>query len=189
MKKRVLTFDFTSLLDVIMIILFFFILFSRFDLDKAQNQAEQNMQEAKATQSQAEQMMNEAESLQKDVEQQLAILEEADQNAAAMAEALDQYRKNENISLILQEENNTLYLFIKQGKECTQIEQITRSAVFDSFVKAGYQRDDIILCDFIYNSNGAGTKSAIKDTIRPVLDEAKRDFKNLYVSETDLNLE
>ena len=47
-KKKDLILDFTSLLDVVMLLLFFFILFSRFDVSRARTAADDAKAEAAA---------------------------------------------------------------------------------------------------------------------------------------------
>ena len=54
MKVREIILDFTSLLDVIMIILFFFILFSTFEIETATNEANQTKIEYEAKLEEAE---------------------------------------------------------------------------------------------------------------------------------------
>lgn len=199
MKKRTFDTDFTSLLDITIILLFFFIIYSRLDTNQSQSNAEQTMKEAQEVLSNAEQMMQDAEelhqtaeALQQEAEQQLAILEEANQDAAAMAEGINQYRTGENhISLLLLPHGKQLMLEIKKNDESLGIwetEHITKSLIFDEFVKAGYNRDSYIFCDLIYNSSDENTHSDVS-TIREVLDDVRREFKYLYKSETDLDSE
>ncbi|MEE3404692.1 MAG: hypothetical protein VZR73_11480 [Acutalibacteraceae bacterium] len=190
MKKiREMILDFTPLLDVTMILLFYFILFSHMGAADATSKAEQAMKEAKEATANAAQMIQDAEALQHDAEEHLAILEEANQDAAAMAEGINQYRTGENhISLLLLPHGEQLMLEMKRDDKSLGIwetEQITKSLMFDEFVKTGFDRDSYIFCNLIYNSRDDGTQSAVSD-IRKVLDNVQREFKNLYQSETDL---
>lgn len=66
MKKRQIILDFTSLLDVIMIILFFFIIFSNLetdnlkkDLEDKQQQVSAELEEAKAKYDKADELLGE----------------------------------------------------------------------------------------------------------------------------------
>lgn len=66
MKKRQIILDFTSLLDVIMIILFFFIIFSNLetdnlkkDLEDKQQQVSAELEEAKAKNDKADELLGE----------------------------------------------------------------------------------------------------------------------------------
>ena len=68
MKKRQIILDFTSLLDVIMIILFFFIIFSSLetdnlkkDLEGKQQQVSAELEEAKAKNDKADELLGEAQ--------------------------------------------------------------------------------------------------------------------------------
>lgn len=68
MKKRQIILDFTSLLDVIMIILFFFIIFSNLetdnlkkDLEDKQQQVSAELEEAKAKNDKADELLGEAQ--------------------------------------------------------------------------------------------------------------------------------
>lgn len=68
MKKRQINLDFTSLLDVIMIILFFFIIFSSLetdnlkkDLEDKQQQVSAELEEAKVKNNKADELLSEAQ--------------------------------------------------------------------------------------------------------------------------------
>ncbi|MBR5722974.1 MAG: biopolymer transporter ExbD, partial [Oscillospiraceae bacterium] len=109
--------DFTPLLDVTMILLFFFVLFSRIGVDSIRQEAAQNMQDAKALHAEASQMMQDAETLQENADGQLAILAEADARAAEAAEAMIAFSRGENYRLRLKMEPDGWVLRIYQGKK------------------------------------------------------------------------
>ena len=199
MKKRTFDTDFTSLLDITIILLFFFIIYSRLDTNQSQSNAEQTMKEAQEVLSNAEQMMQDAEelhqtaeALQQEADRQLAILEEADQNAAAMADAFEQFRKGENcISLIVQLDGEQTMVEMHRSGQCLnkwKESAISKKVLCDAFIEAGYEKDSYIFCNFIYYSNENGSHKPVRD-LRTYLKDVQREFKNLYQSETDLNPE
>ena len=96
MKIREIILDFTSLLDVIMIILFFFILNYRQEMHTRMEQAEQTAAQAVAA---ADAQMEEAQALNLEAEAALAAMESSAQ--AANTRALLEFSKSENVNICL----------------------------------------------------------------------------------------
>ena len=105
MKVREVILDFTSLLDVMMIILFFFILFSKIDVDTATENA--NKAEAsynsmlEETEKEKLENQQEQEEWREKASQEWERLEQADENAAKNQEALSAYNEGRGISFNL----------------------------------------------------------------------------------------
>ena len=94
MKKRDIILDFTSLLDVIMIILFFFVLYSKIDTDEITKKAKEAENHYNALIIEQQQINDEAE---KEIER----IKDADKNAFANQKALNSFEKGEYFTISL----------------------------------------------------------------------------------------
>ena len=181
--------DFTPLLDVTMILLFFFVLFSRIGVDGIRQEAAQNMQDAKALHTEAVQMMSDAEALQADAADQLAILAEADARASEAAEAMIAFSRGENYRLRLKMETDGWVLRIYQGKKI--VGALTDSKTFtedlkDSLDRAGWKTADTLLCEFCYEAADPGSRAAYR-RVSSALKEIRKQYPHVYISEIDLS--
>ena len=181
--------DFTPLLDVTMILLFFFVLFSRIGVDGIRQEAAQNMQDAKALHTEAVQMMSDAEALQADAADQLAILAETDARAAEAAEAMIAFSRGENYRLRLKMETDGWVLRIYQGKKI--VGALTDSKTFtedlkDSLDRAGWKTADTLLCEFCYEAADPGSRAAYR-RVSSALKEIRKQYPHVYISEIDLS--
>ena len=181
--------DFTPLLDVTMILLFFFVLFSRIGVDNIRQEAAQNMQDAKALHSEASQMMQDAEALQADADSQLAILAEADARAAEAAEAMIAFSRGENYRLRLKMEPDGWVLRIYQGKRIVGALEDSKTFTEDlkeSLDRAGWKAADTLLCEFCYEAADPGSRAAY-NRVDNALTEIRKQYPHLYISEIDLS--
>lgn len=181
--------DFTPLLDVTMILLFFFVLFSRIGVDSIRQEAAQNMQDARSLHTEAEQMMLDAEAMQEDAAGQLAILAEADARAAEAAEAMIAFSRGENYRLRLKMETDGWVLRIYHGKSI--VGALTDSKTFaedltESLERAGWAPEDTLLCEFCYEAADPGSRSAYR-RVSDALKEIRKQFPHVYISEIDLS--
>lgn len=181
--------DFTPLLDVTMILLFFFVLFSRIGMDGIRQEAAQNLQDAKAMHTEAVQMMSDAEALQADADEQLAILAEADTRAAEAAEAMIAFSRGENYRLRLKMETDGWVLRIYQGKKI--VGALTDSKTFtedlnESLDRAGWKNADTLLCEFCYEAADPGSRAAYR-RVSSALKEIRKQYPHVYISEIDLS--
>lgn len=190
MKVREVILDFTSLLDVMMIILFFFILFSKIDVDTATENA--NKAEAsynsmlEETEKEKLENQQEQEEWREKASQEWERLERADENAAKNQEALSAYNEGRGISFNLHdvEKGDIWTLSIIYGNK--KLGEISSEEVRDlkeklkEFInKAGYNTDDVIIGTLTFNGDEYGTEKAV-----PIVENAimsiQREYKNLY---------
>ena len=181
--------DFTPLLEVTMILLFFFVLFSRIGVDNIRQEAAQNMQDAKALHTEAEQMMLDAEAMQQDAAGQLAVLAEADARAAEAAEAIIAFSHGENYRLRPKMETDGWVLRIYQGKNI--VGALTDSKTFaedlkESLERAGWVPDDTLLCEFCFEAADPGSRAAYR-RVSEAMKEIRKQFPHVYISEIDLS--
>lgn len=190
MKVREVILDFTSLLDVMMIILFFFIFFSKIDVDTATENA--NKAEAsynsmlEETEKEKLENQQEQEEWREKASQEWERLEQADENAAKNQEALSAYNEGRGISFNLHdvEKGDIWTLSIIYGNK--KLGEISSEEVRDlkeklkEFInKAGYNTDDVIIGTLTFNGDEYGTEKAV-----PIVENAimsiQREYKNLY---------
>ena len=195
-RRRDVILDFTSLLDVTLIILFYFILFSRMDVAKAQEQAAEKTAEAASVSAeadsrieQAERMLAEADARQKDADYALSALADADRQSAANIEALLAFGEGNALKLRLYLEGGTWRCTVRRGG--TLLTELTRggdpaSLLRSAMQQAGYQPDDTVLCEFLYPADEAGSRAAYQE-IAEGLRAVQREYPHMYLSETDLS--
>ena len=135
MKKREIILDFTSLLDIILIILFFFIMFSYTEANEVKNKAKNIEENAISLSSEAEKKLVEANKKMKQAEEELNVygckimkknaLKEENNNSASHVEGLKAFGKSENINFFLEINNKDSFsIVICQGD--TEINRITK---------------------------------------------------------------
>ncbi len=207
MKKREIFLDFTSLLDIIMILLFFFIMFSSMETDAAQEKARYAESNAIAISEEANKKINEAEQLKKEAEEALHSLKEENSNSASHLEGLNEFNKSENLNFVLDiSEGNDNYniLLYKGGDELDCISDIIPNKrqnrdlnymkskekqigelIITSLEENGFSDERTLICNFIYNSNINGTNSVYKIIYNSFDNYIKRKYNNLYVSYID----
>ncbi|MCI7768452.1 MAG: biopolymer transporter ExbD [Oscillospiraceae bacterium] len=207
MNRREIILDFTSLLDVIMIILFFFILFARLETieEKAAMEEKQadTLSEMKAEYDKlnkeaqdkikaADEEKKKAKSALEEAEKYLNDLKNSSERAASNIAGIHEFDRGMNLKIHLKMNDNNWKLELFTGDE--KISDIPRasldemkSAIAAALTEKGCSEKDTILCDFIYNAREDGTASAYKE-VRALFDSIKFSYENLYISETDTSI-
>ena len=191
MKRiREIILDFTPLLDVTLIILFYFILFSHMGAAQAQQKADRERADAAAAQTAAAQHMEEAEQLMQQAEFERRLLAEAGGNGAMLEQAVEEYAAGRNIKLLLTMNGKSWTLRVRRGNARDTLAELHSaedlSLLTAALRKADYQKDDIILCELIYDADEDGTNQAYQD-VRQILEQVREAFPHIYISETDLS--
>ena len=190
MRRREIFLDFTSLLDVVLIILFFFILFSHMEIVENKAFVEAQMEEAEAITERANDKMQEAEAMVEQLEEELDRLRQSSSRRAENAEAMMEYDRGHNIKMLLKQNEGAWCLNIVQKEEL--VESIpTNSDVAQGILLVlndlGYEPADTIICEFIFDGSLGGTNAAhgaTSDAIATV----RKTYTNLYCSETDTSI-
>lgn len=190
MRRREIFLDFTSLLDVVLIILFFFILFSHMEIVDNRVAVEEQMKEAEAITERANDKMQEAEEKVAQLEEELDIVRESESRRAENLEAMIEYSRGHNIKLLLKQTEGLWCLNIVQKEEL--VESIpTNSDVAQGILLAlndlGYEPADTIFCEFIFDGSQGGTRSAY-GAASDAIATAKKTYTKLYCSETDISI-
>jgi biopolymer transport protein ExbD len=186
MKVREIILDFTSLLDVIMIILFFFILFSTFEIETATNEANQTKIEYEAK-------SEEAEKERKKYEVERDKLLNLDKNAVKNQEALSAYNDNQVLSINLVEkiDSEGLYINILRGDDkLLEIKYESslnyNKEITDIIESSNYKSDDVIICNLIYNGDNIGSAEAV-EKIEKAVNNVQNEYKNFYFAAINIS--
>lgn len=186
MKVREIILDFTSLLDVIMIILFFFILFSTFEIETATNEANQTKIEYEAK-------SEEAEKERKKYEVERDKLLNLDKNAVKNQEALSAYNDNQVLSINLVEkiDSEGLYINILRGDDkLLEIKYESslnyNKEIADIIESSNYKSDDVIICNLIYNGDNIGSAEAV-EKIEKAINNVQNEYKNFYFAAINIS--
>ncbi|MBR5683750.1 MAG: hypothetical protein IKW96_10860 [Ruminococcus sp.] len=181
MKIREIILDFTSLLDVIMIILFFFVLYSTIDTEKAANQAK----EAEASYNA---LIEEQHELNDEASKELERIKAADKNSAANQKALNAFDKGDFFTFTLDvvDKSDNWTLDIKLGnKQLGMIDSHetsdVKASVREVLQKSALSDDDAYICILSFDGEQFGTARAVR-VINEAIESIQREYPNLYFS-------
>lgn len=184
MKKRDVILDFTALLDVTLILLFFFILFSNLQVTDAADEAQHKMAEA-------ENLMAEAQEFQDMLSQELEHIKDSSDRQGANIESILEFDKGNNLKLVL-DVNDAYSWTLRVFKGDRDIAVISASdSVYDKLKdaigNAEYTTSDTIICDYVYDASQPGSLAAYR-AVDSAIRELKYDYKYFYYSETDISI-
>ena len=197
-RKKEVVLDFTSLLDIVLIILFFFILFSYMETGEAKEKADTAIAKASAVsetadrrEAEAEYKIKEAETAKQQAMDELEAIRSVNKNAGANLEALQEFGRSEclMIRMGISSDGGSIHLYIyRENEPIGDIDTDLRKDITNDIISiirnCGHTEDDTILCSFIYDSSERGSYSAysyVQETFKKVRDK----YRNLYISETD----
>lgn len=178
MRKRDINLDFTSLLDVIMIILFFFILFSTFEIESAKNEAKQTKEEYKTK-------ISEMDEQQEKLDEEWEKIRQVDAFAQKNQQALSDLQQIVfSINLTYKAGHESLYLNIQKGEEkIIEFDYVNsddaEKIISDTLKNAGLKEDEVAICTLTYDGNEFYTAKAV-DKICKVMNELQMEYNNLY---------
>lgn len=205
-NKREIILDFTSLLDVIMLILFFFVIFAQIDSTESMTKIEEIKRQAELQMSKAQAEWEKVN----DAEQQLNSELEQLQNSNTLAESIiinsdSEFDKALRLKLILARNQSDKwilslespthrkdeYIYTELGK-IDDVREIDSSKLADAIntaiINNDYSNEDAFICDIMFDSSEPGSNKSKRN-----LDEAikilQNDFKYqyLFISVTDLS--
>lgn len=190
MKKKDILLDFTSLLDVTLILIFFFVIFSHFDNVQSTAQIEDKESKLESQINDAAERESQAQELKEQLEYEIGIVQDADDRAKDNVEEILEFTKGTNLKLILVMQDGKWTLVVSSKNEV--ISRIAagddvEARLADALESADYAYGDTILCDFVYNGSQAGTVSAYRK-ITKAMEAIQEEYKYLYYSETDLSV-
>ena len=190
MKKKDILLDFTSLLDVTLILIFFFVIFSHFDNVQSTAQIEDKESKLESQINDAAERESQAQELKEQLEYEIGIVQDADDRAKDNVEEILEFTKGTNLKLILEMQDGKWTLVVSSKNEV--ISRIAagddvEARLADALESSDYAYGDTILCDFVYNGSQAGTVSAYRK-ITKAMEAVQEEYKYLYYSETDLSV-
>ena len=180
MKRRKISLDFTALLDITMIILFFFLINFKFSSDEVKAEAAAQIEEAAAQSEQLEadrrQFEEEKAEWQKEAEREMEKLREADKNAADNAEALMNFQKGMVLKIDLSMKNrddwditvlngNTVIGEVS-SENCTDLKNEIITVLYNN----GFKKDDVIIAVFMYDLHDNGSGHIHEDFLTQIKD-------------------
>ena len=189
MKKDIIL-DFTSLLDVTLIVVFFFVLFSHLDLQENDAKVQEKTHELEVAIQEANARETQAKSLTDELENQLQLVSYASERNGSNVSEILEFNKNQNLKILLDIQDNIWGIrVISNGESVSYLEKDEDivEGLMSAIEKAGYVSGDTIFCDFIYDGSAGGSRSAYI-TIRESLDKISESYQFMYVSETDLSI-
>lgn len=197
MKIKDIILDFTPLLDITLILLFFFILFSNVDIAESKARLDSQMESIQEQQkavddrmNQADAMFEEADALKAQSEADLAIIADASNRQLSNLEALITFNRGANIKLILSMNNGEANIKIFQGKDLianASPHGDLAGIICAALKETGYTEEDTVLCEFVLDGSEAGTATAYRE-IKQNLLYVKGAYKYFYYSETDISM-
>ena len=190
MKKKDILLDFTSLLDITLILIFFFVIFSHFDNVQSTAQIEDKESKLESQINDAAERESQAQELKEQLEYEIGIVQNADDRAKDNVEEILEFTKGTNLKLILEMQDGKWTLVVSSKNEV--ISRIAagddvEARLADALESSDYAYGDTILCDFVYNGSQAGTVSAYRK-ITKAMEAIQEEYKYLYYSETDLSV-
>ncbi len=191
MRKRQIILDFTSLMDIFMIILFFFIIFSHMetmqaksDTDAAQEQAKQQSAAAQELMSDADKLSQEAQARLDRADELLAELEQADGRTGENLGAITAFGEGQMLRMTLKTVGSAWTLTVSRGGETVGTVTDTDTSLEEKVRLAGYQPEDTVLCEFIYDGSTAGSNTAY-NSVTAMLTELRKSYTHFFCSEID----
>ena len=174
MKLREIILDFTSLLDVIMIILFWFILNYQSETTKIRNKAEAAEQAASEAQVIAEERQQAAEEHWQEADDALEALASADERQASIQQAIRDFRQGKSLHLKLVSDQYHWYVIVSIGEEnelgriYSEEEKQFGIKLNEMLRNAGFASDATIFCILSYDSAEPGSLNAYKSVTREI---------------------
>lgn len=189
MKSKI-SLDFTSLLDITMIILFFFLINFKFSVDDIKAEADRK---AEAAAAQSEKLEYDKQEFEKEkaewqimADAELKNIREADEKAADNVQALINFKNGDviDIALDIKERSEWEMTFSRGTAVIGTISSADGKNIRDWVVtmlnREGFKSDDVIIGVFKYNKNNYGSRFA--DDLYKDAREADYIFKNFYLA-------
>ena len=187
MKNKGIVIELTALLDVIFIMLFWVMINVQENGAKVKEDADSRIAEAQAQVVQAqEEAAEQVESIREKADSEIQRaheqLERIDSNAAANQQALDDFGDGLMLTISLRYEPGGKLTVFNGDDELGTADIISESEVYTEIVaslgKAGIERDDVVLCAFVYD----GSRALYRDVneVSAAVSRVGKSYKNFY---------
>ena len=188
MKKRDAILDFTSLLDVTLIVIFFFVLFSTLDAQANQKKVDDAVNQYNVA-------TKEANDKAKEYDESIDIVKNTTE--VRNKKGVVDFNSGMNLKIIIslsdeedEEQKKKWDVTLSRGKDAIykfKGEQDVSKEIIKFIQESGYDEKDTILCDLVMNMKKEGSNHAYVE-LQKSLDDVKNTYHHLYVSETDLSI-
>ena len=187
MNKRDIFLDFTSLLDVTLIIIFFFVLFSHLDSVENAEKTQSKIQEMEVAIEKAEKREALAEEKYQEYLEDIEIVKAANERLAEDTEEIINFRHGRNLKFFLTSRDESWLIRMFQEDtllmECS-LQDLTTMQILTALEENGFTSEDTLLCDVIYDSNMIDSYSAYKK-MEKLLKGVRDSYTYFYYSEID----
>ena len=198
MKSKI-SLDFTSLLDITMIILFFFLINFKFSVDDIKAEANDQMEAAAAQSERLEadkqKFEEEKEDWQKQADADLKKIRETDEKAADNAAALLKFKNGDIINIDFDiNERYQWEMTVSRGEAVLGVisssdeaykenkETYIKDEIVTMLNRERFKKDDVIIGVFKYNKKSYGSRFA--ENIFKEVKEVEYNFTNFYLAKS-----
>lgn len=179
MKNRGIVIELTALLDVILIMLFWVMMSINGKNDEVRAEAESKVSEY---QQQYEEIEDELEDTRQELEDTRESIKELDSEAYANQEALYGYEEGMLVTLNLKYDAVGKLFILDNSRELGHTllgsDKEISGSIIASLEKAGFEKDDVILCAFVYD----GDRALYHDinTVEAAVEIVGGEYRNFY---------
>lgn len=195
MKRNRIFLDFTSLLDITMIILFWFLINFKNTADAIKTEAAEQTAQAQVYAAELEEDRKafelEKEEWRREADNEMEKIREADKNAADNAQALMNFQNGSVLTIKLDIESRKKWI-VTIGNGNSKIGEISSDNSSDLTAElteilntAGFKSDDVIIGVLMYDSSDTG--SYYKRDFENSIDEVREEYKQFYCSSINIS--
>ena len=205
-SKREIILDFTPLLDVMMLILFFFILFANTNyqnkIEEANANAQSKIEEAEEAKEEAQSKIDTYNEKIEELEEDLNALDSAGNTNGEAIDSLYKYKQDLFLRLKLKKEEKSVGEASKKiwnihvyydNNEIGIINDINEHSIekcSNEFLKIlsdnKFNKDENLICELIINTSEGGSLESYVYTSE-ILKRIEKDYKYLFVPQTPID--
>lgn len=205
-SKREVILDFTPLLDVMMLILFFFILFANTNyqnkIEEANANAQSKIEEAEEAKKEAQSKIDTYNEKIEELEEELNALDSAGNTNGEAIDSLYKYKQDLFLRLKLKKEEKSVGEASKKiwnihvyydNTEIGIINDINEHSIekcSNEFLKIlsdnKFNKDENLICELIINTSEGGSLESYVYTSE-ILKRIEKDYKYLFVPQTPID--
>lgn len=205
-SKREIILDFTPLLDVMMLIIFFFILFANTNyqnkIEEANANAQSKIEEAEEAKEEAQSKIDTYNEKIEELEEELNALDSAGNTNGEAIDSLYKYKQDLFLRLKLKKEEKSVGEASKKiwnihvyydNNEIGIINDINEHSIekcSNEFLKIlsdnKFNKDENLICELIINTSEGGSLESYVYTSE-ILKRIEKDYKYLFVPQTPID--
>ena len=205
-SKREIILDFTPLLDVMMLILFFFILFANTNyqnkIEEANANAQSKIEEAEEAKEEAQSKIDTYNEKIEELEEELNALDSAGNTNGEAIDSLYKYKQDLFLRLKLKKEEKSVgeaskkiwnihvYYDYNEIGIINDINEHSIEKCSNEFLKIlsdnKFNKDENLICELIINTSEGGSLESYVYTSE-ILKRIEKDYKYLFVPQTPID--